>query len=74
MTLIDTITQVKEEIDVDLEAAGVPISSTSFIVSSVLSGAWVDLVLAPVEECAVLPPSPDEDPEEGMTISVSVCK
>jgi len=68
MTLVDTLTQVKEEIDRDLEAAGVPLSSTSFIVSSVLSGAWVDLVLAPLDECAVLPPSPDDDPEEGKPV------
>jgi len=68
MALIDTLAQVKEEIDLDLEAAGVPLSSTSFIVSSVLSGAWVDLVLAPLDECAVLPPSPDEDPDDGKLI------
>jgi len=65
MSLVDTLTQVKEEIDLDLEAAGVSLSTASFIISSILGGAWVDLVLAPVEECAILPPSPDEDPEEG---------
>jgi len=64
MALIDTLTQVKEEIDHDLEAAGVPMSSTSFIISSVLVGAWIDLVLAPVDECVVLPSSPVDDPEE----------
>ena len=64
MALIDTLTQVKEEIDRDLEAAGVPMSSTSFIISSVLVGAWIDLVLAPVDECVVLPSSPVDDPEE----------
>jgi len=69
MALIDTLAQVKEEIDVDLEAAGVPLSSTSFIISSVLGGAWIDLVLAPLDECANLPPSPDEDPEDGKQIS-----
>jgi len=69
MALIDTLAQVKEEIDLDLEAAGVPLSSASFIVSSILGGAWIDLVLAPLDECANLPPSPDEDPEDGMQIS-----
>jgi len=65
MVLVDTLTQVKDEIDLDLEAAGVAVSSTSFIITAVLSGIWLDLVLSPVEECAVLPPSPDEYPEEG---------
>ena len=64
MALIDTLAQVKDEIDRDLESAGVPMSSASFIVSSVLGGAWIDLVLPPLDECVVLPPSPVEDPEE----------
>ena len=61
MTLIDTLAHVKDEIDRDLESAGVPMSSTSFIVSSVLGGAWLDLVLPPLDECSVLPPSLDHD-------------
>jgi len=66
MMLIDTLAQVKDQLDLDLEAAHIPLSSASFIVSSVLCGAWVDLVLAPLHECAVLPPSSDEDPEDGI--------
>jgi len=65
MTLVDTLAQVKEEIDRDLEAAGVPLSSASFIVSSALSGAWLDLVLPPLDQSAVSPPTPDEDLDEG---------
>jgi len=70
MALIDTLAEVKEEIDADLEAAGIPLTSASFIISSVVGGAWIDLVLPPVDECAVLPPSPDEDPEEGEQVNV----
>jgi len=67
MTLIDTLALVKDTIDRELELAGVPMSSASFIVSSVLGGAWLDLVLPPLDEYAVLPPSLDEDNhEEGM--------
>jgi len=67
MTLVDTLAQVKEEIDHDLESAGVLLSSTSFIVSSVLSGIWLDLVLAPLDQATVvLPPSPEDDADEGI--------
>ena len=65
MVLIDTLAAVKDEIDRDLEAAGVPLSSASFIISCVLGGAWLDLVLAPLNECIVLHPTPVDDPEEG---------
>jgi len=68
MSLIDTLSQVKDEIDADLESAGVPLSNTAFIVSSVLSDTWIDLVLPPVveESPGLPPPSPDDDPEEGL--------
>ena len=65
MSLVDTLSQVKDELDSDLESAGVPLSNTAFIVSSVLSDAWVDLVLPPIDESVCLPASPDDDPEEG---------
>jgi len=64
MALTDTLTHVKDQIDLDLEAAGVAASSASFIVSCVLSDAWLDLVLPAIDESVVLPSTPDDRPDD----------
>jgi len=65
MALTYTLTHVKDQIDLDLEAAGVAASSASFIVSCVLSDAWLDLVLPAIDESVVLPSTPDDRPDDG---------
>jgi hypothetical protein len=64
MSLVDTIVQVKEEIDMDLASAGMTSTSGVVFLSASTTDFRVDLVLAPVDDYAMRPASPDDEDDD----------
>jgi hypothetical protein len=64
MSLVDTVVQVKEEIDMDLAAAGMTSTSGVVFLSALTTDIRVDLVLAPVDDYAMRPASPDDEDDD----------
>jgi len=64
MSLVDTVIQVKEEIDMDLFSSGITPSSGLVFLSAYTSDVRIDLLLAPVDDYSMRPTSPDDEDEE----------
>jgi hypothetical protein len=69
MSLIDTVIQVKEEIDMDVATAGMTTQSGIVFLSAQTTDVRIDLILAPVDEYSLRPMSPDEEDEEDIVSS-----